>query len=185
MKTPKVIYIPQGSINQIITHLSKNKYNMSKLDSIVLRVIGSPQSGWINIAQNNTTKGDFLYRLTKAKAALQNVTLIPGETTYIFLNQLSNNLKLDRKELQIQYNKQTNIKEGAFVPDTYSLPIGITEKELIRILLNQSLLRMKQLSIKFFGSYNSKKWFHYVAIASIIQKESANIEEMPIVSSVI
>jgi len=185
MQTSKVLYIPKGSINQIITHLSKKKYNVSKLDSFVLRIIGAPQSGWINLEATKSTKADFLYNLTRAKAALQKVTLIPGETTYIFLNQLAQNLELDRGKLQEEYNKQANVAEGLFVPETYMLPIGITERELIRILLLKSSLKMKKLSIKFFGAYNEKKWFHYVAIASVIQKESASIKEMSIVSSVI
>ncbi|MEA3369799.1 MAG: endolytic transglycosylase MltG [Campylobacterota bacterium] len=185
IETPKVLYIPKGSINQIITQMQSKNYEVSKLDSLLLRLIGSPQSGWINIGEIRSTKADFLYRLTTAKAALQDITLIPGETTYIFLNQLSNNLNLDRKKLQKEYDAQSSIKEGMFVPNTYKLPIGITEKEIIRLLLKLSKSKMKQFSIKVFGNYNETKWFHYVAIASVIQKESANIEEMPIVSSVI
>jgi len=183
--TSKVIYIPKGSINKIIAQLNSRNYDLNKLDSLILRVIGKPQSGWINIGSTRCTKADFLYKLTTAKAALQNVTLIPGETTYVFLNQLSSTLHLDRKKLQEEYDKQTYQKEGAFVPNTYKLPIGITEKELIKILLHKSLKQMKNFSIKLFGTYNEKKWFEYVAIASIIQKESADISEMPIVSSVI
>ena len=179
------MYIPKGSINKIITHLSEKNYDVNRLDSLILRVLGSPQSGWINLSENVMTKGDFLYKLTTAKAALQKVTLIPGETTFIFLNQLAKNLNLDRKRLEKEFNKQTYIKEGAFIPDTYNLPIGITEKDLVYILLNRSLYTMKKLSMKFFATFNEKKWFHYVAIASIIQKESANNDEMPLVSSVI
>ncbi len=185
IETPKVLYVPQGSINNIITHLHKKHYDIGKLDSIVLRLIGSPQSGWIDVGTTSGTKADFLYKLTTAKAALQNITLIPGETTYIFLNQLASNLKLDRRVLQSEYEKQTKHIEGAFVPDTYSLPIGITEKELIRILLYKSLNQMKKLSQKLFANYNEKKWFHYISMASVIQKESANVKEMPIVASVI
>ena len=165
--------------------MSEKNYNVSKLDSLLLRVIGSPQSGWINIGSINNTRGDFLYKLTIAKAALQNVTLIPGETTYVFLNQLAKNLKLDRDKLQYEYNLLSKHPEGAFVPNTYRIPIGITEKMLIKILLLKSSKQMKELSIKLFGTYNEKKWFHFVAVASVIQKESANIKEMPIVSSVI
>jgi len=185
LKTKEIIYIPNGSINGIITHLSNKGYNLFKLDSLILRAIGSPQRGWINIGTTKLLRGDFLYKLTKEKAALQNVTLIPGETTHIFLNQLATNLHLNRAKLQKEYNKQTYIKEGAFVPNTYSLPIGIDEKELIRILLNNSLHEMKKLSQKIFGNYDKRKWFRYVTIASIIQKESANVKEMPLVSSVI
>ena len=183
--TPKVLYIPAGSIYKIITYLQSKNYDVCKIDSLVLRLLGSPQSGWIDMQTNSNTKADFLYKLTTSKAALQNVTLIPGETTYIFFNQLAKNLHLDRKKLQREFDKNAPEKEGVFVPDTYKIPVGITEKELIGMLLNISHKKMKELSIKFFGTYNEKKWFQYVAIASIIQKESANKAEMPLVSSVI
>lgn len=181
----KVLYIPQGSINQIISQLKNNKYSVSKLDSFLLRVLGSPQSGWINMNTTHLTRADFLYKLTTAKAALRNITLIPGETTYIFLNQLANNLNLDRDKLQEEYNLYTKYQEGVFVPNTYRIPLGISEKNLIKLLLANSRSQMKSLSMKLFGKYDEKKWFQYVAIASVIQKESANIEEMPLVSSVI
>ena len=181
-----MIYIPQGSINKIITQMGKKNYNVSKLDALLLRLIGAPQSGWINLSVTRSTRGDFLHKLTTAKAALQNVTLIPGETTYIFLNQLSKNLNLDRKKLQYEYDKHSGgISEGAFVPNTYKMPLGITERQLIKLLLKMSQRQMKTFSTKIFGTYNEKKWFQYVAIASVIQKESANIDEMPLVSSVI
>ena len=185
IQTPKVLFIERGSINKIIAQMNKDNYDVSKLDSIILRLIGSPQSGWINMSTTLNTKADFLYKLTTAKAALQNVTLIPGETTYVFLRQLAVDLHLDIKTLESEYSKQTDIIEGAFVPDTYKMPIGITERKLIYLLLNVSHKKMKQLSEKIFGTYNEKKWFHYVSIASVIQKESANEKEMPIVSSVI
>ncbi len=160
-------------------------YDVCKLDSLVLRFIGSPQSGWINLGASLSTRGDFLYKLTTAKAAMQNIILIPGETTYIFLKQLSIKLNLNENRLRKEYGLQSSIEEGSFVPNTYSLPLGIQEKELIKILLENSRATMQEVSIKIFGNYNEKKWFQYVAIASVIQKESASIEEMPIVSSVV
>ncbi|MCW9025819.1 MAG: aminodeoxychorismate lyase, partial [Thiovulaceae bacterium] len=49
VESKKIVYIPNGSINKIISHLSVNNYDLSKLDSLLLRVIGSPQSGWIDV----------------------------------------------------------------------------------------------------------------------------------------
>ncbi|WP_295004053.1 endolytic transglycosylase MltG [Sulfurimonas sp.] len=185
IKTPRVLYIQKGSINTIITQMQNERYDVNKLDSFVLRLIGYPQSGWIDMFETDNTKADFLYKLTRQKAALQNVTLVPGETSYIFLNQLAHNLKLDRTLLQREFKVQVNAREGMFVPDTYSIPVGITEHKLIQLLLKVSLVKMKELSLKIFGVYDELKWFRYVSIASVIQKESANKEEMPIVSSVI
>jgi UPF0755 protein len=185
IKTPKVLYIQKGSINKIIAQLEADKYDVSKLDSLLLRFIGSPQSGWINMQNSINTKADFLYKLSHAKAALQNVTLIPGETTYVFLRDLASELNLNINKLEQEYKRAASIPEGMFVPDTYKMPKGITEKELIRLLLKVSHKKMKKLSMRIFGTYNELKWFHYVSIASVIQKESANVAEMPIVSSVI
>ncbi|MCW8839235.1 MAG: endolytic transglycosylase MltG [Thiovulaceae bacterium] len=185
VESKKIVYIPNGSINKIISHLSVNNYDLSKLDSLLLRVIGSPQSGWIDVGVKSLSRADFLYKLTTAKAAMTSITLIPGETTHIFLDQLAINLKLDREVLQQMYEKYTPIKEGAFVPDTYKIPIGISEQMLVKLLLSESKKQMQKLSNKLFGTYNEKKWFHFVAVASVIQKESANNKEMPLVSSVI
>nr|WP_275757414.1 endolytic transglycosylase MltG [Sulfurimonas sp. SAG-AH-194-C21] len=185
IQTPKVLYIQKGSINKIIAHLHTQNKQISKIDAFILRLIGSPQSGWISMGTIHNTKADFLYKLTHAKAALQNVTLIPGETTYIFLRQLATSLHLSVTKLEYEFNKQAPFKEGALVPNTYSMPLGISEKNLIALLLKVSLSKMQSIAIKIFGTYNEKKWLHYLSIASVIQKESANTKEMPIVSSVI
>ena len=183
--SPKVVYIPKGSINQIITHLQKKKYDVSKLDSVILRFIGSPQNGWIDLGTTYNTKADFLYKLTTAKAALEAVTLIPGETTYIFMQQVAKKFDLDFSLLYVTFEKNAFVKEGALLPNTYKVPKGIDEQQIVKILLQHSYRKMKQLSMKIFGTFNKRRWIQYLSIASIIQKESANKDEMPIVSSVI
>ncbi len=185
MKTPKVLFIPKGSINKIITQLQGQHYDVSSMDVFFLRMIGQPQTGWIDVGANSVTKVDFLYKLTHGKAALQNITLIPGETTAIFLEQVAKKLYLDIDKLQVAYNSYFHIQEGGIVPNTYNLPIGITEEHLMKILYNQSFRQILEVSHKLFGKYQENKWFRYVAIASVIQKEAANEEEMPIISSVI
>lgn len=185
VETSIVMQVPKGSINNIITHLKAENYDVNKLDSFLLRFIGTPQSGWIYMKETRSTKADFLYKLTKAKAALVEVTLIPGETTYVFCEELAQKLGLDADLLRAEFRRQSPIVEGALVPNTYKVPMGIDEKKLIEILLSHSLAQMEAISKKIFGTFNQEKWFRFVAIASVIEKESANKEEMPLVSSVI
>ena len=185
VKTNEVVYIPKGSINQIISHLQKKNYNVTKLDSFLLRLIGTPQSGWIYIGQKRLTRADFLYRLTTAKAAMVDVTLIPGETSYVFLDELAKKLDLDREKLQSEFLQQSPLREGAFFPETYKLPMGISEYAAIHILLVRSQKQMRYIAKKIFGKYDRRKWLRYLVVASIIQKEAASKEEMPLVASVI
>jgi UPF0755 protein len=59
------------------------------------------------------------------------------------------------------------------------------EEALLKHLIKSSYYTYKSLSEKFFGYYNPTQWKKYIIIASIIEKEAANIEEMPIISAVI
>lgn len=137
------------------------------------------------MGQNEMTHGDFLYRLTRSKAAMKEVTLIPGETTYEFSLQLAAELGLNADKLYKEFSQMAHYEEGALVPDTYKLPIGIDERRTALHLLRSSYLRHKAWSEKIFGTYNKKNWHKYLVIASVVQKEAANKKEMPIVASVI
>ncbi len=184
LETKSVIYIPKGSISKIITHLSADIDQLSTIDRYALRVFGSPQHGWIEIGRTELSHADFLYAITHHRAATQEITLIPGETTYIFLDQLSSSLDLNRTLLQRAFD-QSGGAEGRFVPDTYQIPLGINELEVVELLLDRSHRQMLKYSKELFGHYNREEWLRLVTYASIVQKESGSIDEMSIVSSVI
>lgn len=185
LTTSKVLYIPQGSIHKIIAHLRRTNPEISTLDALALRLIGQPQHGWIDMKTTKLTHADFLYRLATSKAAMKPVTLIPGETTYIFFDQVADTLGLGREKLLEAMRKQSRYAEGALVPDTYQIPLGMDEARVVALLLTRSHRKMAAWSRKIFGRYNERKWFHYVTIASVIQKEAADKDEMPIIASVI
>lgn len=183
--SPTALYVPKGSIAKIITYLEEKRYEVTDVDAFLLRYIGNPQGGWLALSSTKMRRGDFLYQLTTAKSPMADVTLIPGETTEIFLDEIAVALELNAELLKKYFIEYAPMPEGVFVPNTYRLPIGISEKAVIVLLLNQSLNQMKEWSNKIFGTFNQTKWFTYIAIASVIQKEAASNEEMPLISSVI
>ena len=177
--------MPQGSIGNIISQLTKKGYELSVIDSYILRFMGSPQSGWIYIGENELNRIDFLYKLTNAKAMIHKITLIPGETSELFLDMLSEKLKLNKTKLQKYYQEFSPYPEAGIYADTYHIPYGIKEKHLMHFLIRESEKKYKGISEKIYGNYNKKQWEKVLIIASIIQKEAANNQEMPLVSSVI
>jgi len=175
--TNRVIYIPNGSINYTINYLLKNNFNVGILDKFTLLFIGSPQAGWIDLKSTRMSKLDFLYKLTTSKAALTKVTIIPGETTYFVYKLLAKKLKL--KYINCGFD------EGFLKPDTYFLPIGMKKQRICKYLYIKSLNYHKNISKKIFGKFEYDKYKKYLIIASIIQKEAANVNEMKKISSVI
>ncbi len=185
LTTSKVLYIPQGSIHKIIAHLRRMNPEISSLDALALRVIGQPQHGWIDMKATALSHADFLYRLAHSKAAMKPVTLIPGETTHVFFLQVAERLGLDHAKLMRAMRQRSPFTDGVLVPDTYQIPLGMDENRVVSLLLNRSHRKSVAWSKKVFGLYNERKWFHYVTIASVIQKEAADSDEMPLIASVI
>jgi len=116
---------------------------------------------------------------------INKVTLIPGETSELFFESLSKRLKLDEKKLYKYYHQFSPYPEAGIYADTYYVPYGIKEKHLMHFLVEESEKKYKKISEKIYGTYSTKQWQRVLVIASIIQKEAANREEMPLVSSVI
>ncbi|HSR73957.1 MAG TPA: endolytic transglycosylase MltG, partial [Sulfurovum sp.] len=83
------------------------------------------------------------------------------------------------------YKEFSRYPEAGIYADTYYIPYGISEKHLVYFLLTESEKKYNEISQKVYGNYSEKKWLEILIVASIIQKEAANIEEMPLVSSVI
>lgn len=185
MTSSKILFIPKGSTNNIISYLNKTGYEMNKLDEIVIKATGFIQSGWIDIGETKLTKMDFINRLVNSKAAMKSITLIPGETYYVFLKKLAKEFDLNEQKLLKVYNEFAYKLDGNILADTYSLPIGMNEDYIILYLFSQTDKKYEEFSTKIFGSYDKKKWYNYITLASIIQKEAATTNEMPIVASVI
>ena len=185
IQTTQTLFVPQGSIDNIITQLIKKGYALTPIDKYILAALGKPQSGWIYVGSTHLNRIDFLYKLTSAKARIEKITLIPGETSAIFFNDLAEKLHLDKEELFKHYRTFSSYPEAGIYADTYYVPLGIKEKQLMDFLIRESEKKYKNFSEKIYGNYETKRWKKILTIASIIQKEAANNDEMPLVSSVI
>ena len=104
------------------------------------------------------TKADFLYKLTTSKAALKTLTLIPGETSYVFLRLLAKKMNVSLEKLEEVYKRTAYKNDGNILADTYKLPLGMKEEALIYYLFSQTNKRYKSFSNKIFGDWNEKKW---------------------------
>jgi len=128
---------------------------------------------------------DFLVKLTLSKTMIHKITLIPGETSVLFFENIAKQLDLNLSKLQNNYQTLSFYPEAGIYADTYHVPYGIKEKNLISFLLKVSDNAYRKLSIEAYGDYNQTRWLRTLTIASIIQKEAANNKEMPLISSVI
>lgn len=179
------MFLPKGGVLDIIAYLEQSNFEISRFDAIFIRLLGYPQNGWIDMGFPILSRGDFFYRLTKAKAAIRQTTLIPGETFYFFARNLAKEFSLSVEEIEASYMQYAPYHDGVILADTYNIPLGISAENLVYHLVSSSMQRHKNLATKILGQYDQTQWFKYITIASIVQKEAANIHEMPLISAVI
>jgi len=187
VKNPKVLFIPKGSTKSVYNYLNKNGYGLNPIDYYLIKYYyGYPQAGWIDLKEENLSRKDFFYKITHSRAMGIKITIVPGETTQIVLKQLAKRYKLSVTKLHTFYEELAPYPEGVIIPETYTFYKGIKEKKLIKLLLSSSLKKHKKLAKSYLGRYDKKEWFEkYITIASIVQKEAANKDEMPKVAAVI
>jgi UPF0755 protein len=186
IRNPKIVYIPKGSTKSVYEYFVKKGYGLNLIDYYIIKYKGYPQAGWIDVKEENLSRWDFFYKITHSRAMEINITIVPGETTEIVLEQLAKKYSLSVTKLHTFYKEFAPYPEGVIIPETYTYYKGIDEKKLIKLLLSSSLKRHKLLSKKLLDYYKEDEWFKkYITIASIIQKESANKKEMSKISAVI
>jgi UPF0755 protein len=186
IKTTETITIPKGSITKSINHLKEQGYSLSSIDTYILAyLLKEPKSGTLTIGKGSMSRIKFLQKLSTAKEAIDVITLIPGETKDIFLEELAKKEHLQLEKLITYYNQFSPYPEAGIIPDSYHLAKQSDEKTIIKTLIEQSEKRYEALAVKYLKKYDKERWLRILTIASIIQKEAANNEEMPIVASVI
>ena len=186
IKTTPTVVLPKGSVTKVVNQLKEQGYKLTFLDTYLLAYgLNPPQSGTLFIGNKKMSRIEFLRKLSSAKEAIDVITLIPGETRPIFLEALAKKEKLDLAKLDAAYDKYASYKEAGIMPETYHLPQDISEEKLIASLVKQTEAKYQELALEHLNQYDKKAWLKILTIASIVQKEAANNEEMPLVASVI
>jgi UPF0755 protein len=147
--------------------------------------MGKVLPGWVSVGKKEINRVEFLHKITSKSFHINKITLIPGETLEIFFEDLSYKYDYNKTALFEHYYRYSSYKEAGILPDTYFVPQGIREKNLIKYLTRFANNRYKHISTKEFKDYNTTKFNRILSIASIIQKEAASNQEMPKIASVI
>lgn len=183
----KTFYIPSSNIDDVIKTLKTNGYEVTWMDKLMLRLRKIPDVGWYSVEPTEHGRILFFQHLYKQKTdELMDIVVYAGETKEELTARLAHDMKLDQEKLLNTYNVLARFKEADILAQRYTLARKADENTTMRYIFYRS----RQKLDKFVKEYYTKtpklmelKIVHI--IASIIQKESNSIEEMPLISSVI
>jgi UPF0755 protein len=183
---PTTFYIPSSNIDHVVHALKKNGYTVTVIDKLMLKLIETPQKGWYHVDHDEYGRFLFFATIHNKQTETMDIVVYGGETAQELVTRLSNDMKLDKVKLQQHYKTLTRFQEADIFATRYSIARKADEKTTMQYLFDLSeteLLQFEKENFTQTADFSTLKVL--LTIASIIQKESNSVKEMPAISSVI
>ncbi|HHD78077.1 MAG TPA: endolytic transglycosylase MltG, partial [Epsilonproteobacteria bacterium] len=180
-------YLNDNTITTLLNTLNEKGYSTYAIDKYVLKYMTLPKKGWYSLEAHKVGRFEFFKSLHKKRAKTMHIKVYAGETAQELTRRLANDMKLDAIKLLEAYKAQSIYQQADIFSGQYTLARDADAYSSIDFLFTQSSKTLDD----FINKYYHKKRPQFVEIkvlliiASIIQKESNSIEEMPLISSVI
>ncbi len=183
---PATFYIPSSNIDDVVYTLEKYGYMVTFIDKLMLQLINTPEKGWYHVDHNEHGRLLFFATIHNKKTETMDIIVYAGETAEELVTRLSKDMKLDRVKLQEKYKLLTRFQEADIFAKRYSIARKANEEVTIQYLFDMSNAQLSKFTKENFTQTPDTATLKVLlTIASIIQKESNSVKEMPLISSVI
>ena len=185
-KASTTFYLPSSDIDDIVSALEKSDYTVTLIDKLMLQLIHTPQEGWYHVDHDAYGRLLFFATMHYKQAKTMDIIVYGGETTEELVTRLSKDMKLNKMKLLEKYKTLTRFQEADIFAKRYSIARKANEETTIQYLFdlsNAQLLKFEKEN--FTQTPDTLTLKVLLTIASIIQKESNSVKEMPVISSVI
>lgn len=157
-----------------------------KLTVIRLGVANRIQAGYFKLSPSMSTT-EVAEALTKAYAKQIRVTIPEGlrsEEINLIIDKAFKDVP-DKKFNSKEFEVYTKSREGYLFPDTYDFPLTATAQYISEKLFSRFDEVAKSLGLDIQASLTNPASERLVIIASLLEREAANSDEMPLVAGVI
>jgi len=183
----RTFYIASSDIDDVVETLKTNGYEVTWFDRMMLKFRKVPQEGWYSVDPSKYGRILFFQHLYQQKSnELMDIVVYAGETKEELTARLSNDMKLDQQKLLAIYKDLARFEESDILAQRYTIARKADENATIKYLFYESERTLQKFLVESFAKIpeiTELKNLHI--IASIIQKESNSVHEMPLISSVI
>lgn len=204
----KVVFFPKSIPNNQYQLIINKKQSLTELSTmlqrrgiienrhifkLLLRVLHKDRkvTAGLYLLKGPTSIWGLIKRITNGKPDEISVTLLDG-WTFAQIREYLNGLP-DIQHLSLTMT-DTDIKnmlkidypnlEGVFFPETYFIAPGQSDLEVLQIAYRLMQVKLTDLYLKHSASTDYTSPYQMLIMASLIQKETSNVEDMYLISTV-
>jgi len=185
---PSLLYIPDSNqTGTLLTAMERQGVSFNLLDYRLLKRYGAFKKGWVRFdPKTSLSREDFLQALqTKPREKTRRIVMYAGDTLEEFATKTAQQTRLTSDEIIQQYRYHSPYQDGGIIAGYYAIPYRTTASAILYYMTASSQQWFIRWAEEYQGSYDPNAWNRILTIASIIQKETQDPKEMPLISSVI
>jgi UPF0755 protein len=180
----KLIFIPECSSKYAKEAIELQNTPISSFDYLLLSMF-DPKSGWVRVDSNTNLFKIYNTILKPNREKSRKMIMFGGENIEDFTKKIAKQANLDSAKLLKKYKSIAYYENGDIIAKKYNIPYKTTEESTIAYMVYKGHSIYRELLDNSGIKLPSSEFKKYLIIASIIEKETQNYKEMPLISAVI
>ena len=183
---PPLLYIPDSN-SSLTQAFNDQGVSFNLLDYRLLKRYPSPTEGWVRFnPDNKLSREEFLQSLlAKPREKTRRLVMYSGDSIDYFSHRTAKQTNLSPTSILQAYKDISPYYDGGILAGFYQIPYRTTPFSITYYMTQRSEKRFEEFATQYDISYDTNTWNQILTIASIIQKETQNTKEMPLIASVI
>ncbi len=182
-KSSKLIYIPNLKKDNAKYAFKLQDTPINRFDTVILKFFNA-KKGWVRVTPGTSRYKLFKEILEKKREKTRKIVIYGGDNLISISEKIAKLTNLNAQKIYNLFIEKMD-KKSTVLTGKYNIPYNATENSIVAYILYQTDSFFSKLAKREKVKYPGKIFTQKLIIASIVEKETQDYNEMALISAVI